>query len=93
MESPFARLLHGVVGSVCGMEQKSLTTTEIRDQIDAHVTHITAWTTVLEALEQKTPEILEIPSSTMGEIARSIKISLHAIRELVDSLATAHVSK
>ncbi len=71
---------------VQNMEQKPLNTTEIRDQIDAHVTHITAWTTLLGALEQKTPEIIEIPNSTMGELARSIQKSALTIRELVDSL-------
>ena len=72
LESAFARLSHRVVGSVRAMEIKPVKTTEIRDQIDAQVTHIIAWTTLLGALEQKTPETLEIPNSTMGEVALSL---------------------
>lgn len=81
------------MGSVRGMEKELHNTTKIRDQIDAHVGHITAWTTLLGALEQKSPEILEIPTSTMGEVARSIQKSAVMIRELVDSLTATNVSK
>jgi hypothetical protein len=51
----FTRLSCKVVIRVRNMEKKPLKTTKIRDQIDAHVTHITAWTTLLGALKQKTP--------------------------------------
>jgi hypothetical protein len=84
----FARLCRMFVSSVLGLENESLSTTQIRDRIDAHVTNITTWTTLLGALEQKTPEILEIPSSTMGEVARSIRGSVAEIQNLVDALAT-----
>lgn len=76
-----------------GMEKQPLKTTETRDQIDAHVTHITAWTTLLGALEQKTPKMLEIPNSTIGEVARSIQKSALMIRELVDSMVNSIPTK
>ena len=71
------------------MEKELPTTTELRDRIDAHVAHISAWTTILEALEQKTPETLQLPSSTIGEVARSIQKSTLMIQQLVDSMAAA----
>jgi hypothetical protein len=53
LRSAFAGLSRKVVGSVRGMENKARTKTEVRDHIDQRVSHVTAWTTLLEALERK----------------------------------------
>ncbi len=75
------------MGSVCGMENKTRTKTEIRDRIDERVSHITAWTTLLEALERKEAGLIEIPVSTLGEVARSIRASVVDIQNLAGELA------
>lgn len=71
------------------MDKQPVKLAEIRDRIDAQVAHISAWTTVLKALDQKTPEIIEIPSTVMGEIAGSIHQSALKIQGMVDSLSVA----
>ena len=86
--SAFAGLSRKVVGSVRGMENKARTKTEIRDHIDQRVSHVTAWTTLLEALERKEDGLIEIPVSTLGEVARSIRGSVLDIQNLSDELAT-----
>ena len=72
------------------MKNTPLNPVEIRDRIDEHIEHIETWTTVLAALEQKTPEVLEIPNRTMGGIARSIQKSISQIKEMVNVLAENH---
>ena len=74
------------MGSVRGMENRTLTKTEIRDRIDKCVSHVTAWTTLLEALERKEDGLVEIPVSTLGEVARSIRDSVVDIQNLADEL-------
>ena len=86
--SAFAGLSQKVVGSVRGMNNRTLTKTEIRDRIDERVSHVTAWTTLLEALERKEDGLVEIPVSTLGEVARSIRGSVLEIQNLSDELAT-----
>ena len=88
--SPFAGLSKKVVGSVRDMEKKTLSPTETRDQIDAQVVHILAWTSLLEALEQKTPETIEIKNTTLAEMGRSIRNSALEVQRLVGSLAHAN---
>ena len=86
--SAFAGLSQKVVGSVRGMENKTLIKTEIRDRIDARVTHVKAWTTLIELLEQATEQSVTIPCTVLGEIARSIRGLVLEIQELLDELAT-----
>lgn len=59
---------------------------ELKNQIEGHVTAISTWAYMFEAMDQDTLVTMKFPSPILGEVGRSIQGSAVAIRELMGEL-------
>lgn len=71
---------------VLRMEQGQSEQDKLIKQIEEHVTAISTWASMFEAVDQETVVEIMLPSPVVGEVGRSIQRSVLAVRELVNDL-------